>query len=83
MGGGKRGNQVVTIDSFASMVQLLGNSEQSLHRFMVQRHTETMLAACYRDTGTVHATAHFDGRGFEPVGQAGQWSRGQAWRCWG
>lgn len=83
MGGGKRGNQVVTIDSFASMVQLLGNSEQSLHRFMVQRHTETMLAACYRDSGAVHATAHFDGRGFEPVGQAGQWSRGQAWAMLG
>ncbi len=83
MGGGTRGNQAVTIDSFASMIQLLGSSDQNLHRVMAQRHAETMLAACYRDSGAVHATAQFDGRGFEPIGQAGQWSRGQAWAMLG
>lgn len=83
MGGGNSGSKAVSIDSFASMIQLLGSSEQNLHRFMAQRHTETMLAACYRESGAVHAIAHFDGRGFEPIGQAGQWSRGQAWAMLG
>ncbi|OQW39457.1 MAG: glucuronyl hydrolase [Proteobacteria bacterium SG_bin4] len=83
MGGGNRGSKAVTIDSFASMIQLLGSSDHNLHRFMVQRHTETMLTVCYRDNGAVHATAQFDGRGFEPLGQAGEWSRGQAWAMLG
>lgn len=83
MGEGNRGSQVVTVDSLPSIIQLLGGSHQNLHRLMAQRHTETMLSACYRNNGAVHATARFDGRGFEPLGQAGQWSRGQAWAMLG
>lgn len=83
MGGGNRGSEAVTIDSFASTIQLLGSSDQNLHRVMAQRHADTMLAACYRDSGAAYAIAHYDGRGFEPIGEAGQWSRGQAWAMLG
>lgn len=77
------GNQSISGDNFAALIQLLTSSKQTLHRFMAQHHTETLLAACQRSNGAFHATAYFDGRSFLPDDQAGVWSRGQAWAMLG
>ncbi|UJP05133.1 MAG: glucuronyl hydrolase [Nitrosomonas sp.] len=83
LGGGDSGNRTVTVDSLAALIQLFGSSRQKLHHAMTRRHVETLLAACSSTNGAFHAAARFNGRGFEPTGQAGQWSRGQAWTMLG
>ena len=83
MGGGFKGDQSISIDNFAALIQLLGRSKQDLHHYMAQHHADTLLAACRRNNGAFHPAIYFDGRGFQPDGQAGLWSRGQAWAMLG
>ena len=81
--GPANGNQSISSDNFAALIQLLTSSKQTLHRFMAQHHTETLLAACQRNNGAFHSIAYFDGKSFLPDDQAGVWSRGQAWAMLG
>ncbi|MBS0300453.1 MAG: glucuronyl hydrolase [Proteobacteria bacterium] len=83
MGGLAKGDQSISIDNFAALIQLLCSSEQSLHHYMAQYHAETTLAACRRSNGAFHASAYFAERGFQADDQAGLWSRGQAWAMLG
>ncbi len=83
MGGLSNGDQSISIDNFATLIQLLCSSEQSLHHYMAQYHAETTLAACRRSNGAFHASAYFAERGFQADDQAGLWSRGQAWAMLG
>lgn len=83
MGGVSTGHQSIAIDNFAALLQLLTSGEQNLHYYMAQHHTETILTACRRHNGAFHASAFFDGRGFQPDDQAGTWSRGQSWAMLG
>ncbi|QOJ19891.1 MAG: glucuronyl hydrolase [Gammaproteobacteria bacterium] len=83
MGGLAKGDQSVSVDNFAALIQLLCSSEQNLHHYIAQHHAETTLTACRRSNGAFHASAYFDERGFLPEDQAGIWSRGQAWAMLG
>ncbi|MBN9132872.1 MAG: glucuronyl hydrolase [Nitrosospira multiformis] len=83
MGGGKDGNQLISVDSLAPLVQLLSRSEDSAHHQIARTHASTVSAACGTGNGAFHPGARFaDGR-FQPVEQAGEWSRGQAWAMLG
>ncbi len=83
LGGGKEGNRHIAIDNFATLIQLLGSSQQKEHEEIARRHTDTLLATCRHSNGAFHAHVHFDGNGFHPDDQAGAWSRGQAWAMLG
>lgn len=77
------GSHSVSIDNFASLIQLLCSSPEKHYHHIAQRHTETLLAACQGDQGAFYAEAGFDGYKFLAKGRAGAWSRGQAWAMLG
>jgi unsaturated chondroitin disaccharide hydrolase len=79
MGGGKEGNERVTIDTLASVIQLLNRSEHSAYHHISRRHAETVLDACFTNNGSFHAEAHVSAGRLRVTDQAGIWSRGQAW----
>ena len=79
MGGGKEGNQRVTIDTLASVIQLLNRSEYSVYHHISRCHVETVLDACFTNNGAFHAEAHVSAGRLRATDQAGMWSRGQAW----
>ncbi|HVW64059.1 MAG TPA: glucuronyl hydrolase [Nitrosospira sp.] len=83
MGGGSEGNQRVTMDTLAALIQLLDRNGHAAHRHMVRRHADTLLAACRTQSGAFHAGARFHDGGFRPADRAGAWSRGQAWAMLG
>lgn len=83
MGGGKEGNQIINIDSLAAVIQLLSRSEQDEHQIILKNHVDTLLSTLGNDNGAFHAHAHFKGGSFETLGEAGDWSRGQAWAMLG
>lgn len=83
MGGGKEGNQLVTIDTLAPLIQLLNGSEHGIYHQISRCHADTIIAACHTDSGAYHATTYFEQGGFRTAGQAGIWSRGQAWAMLG
>lgn len=83
MGELAMGSHSISIDNFASLIQLLCASPEKYHHRIAQRHTETLLAACRGDQGAFHAEAGFDGYKFLAKGDAGAWSRGQAWAMLG
>ncbi|SOD41131.1 glucuronyl hydrolase [Nitrosovibrio sp. Nv4] len=83
MGGGKEGNQFITIDTLASLIQLLNRSKHVVYHQISRCHADTIIAACRADNGAFHATAHFEQGAFRPIDQAGIWSRGQAWAMLG
>ena len=79
MGGGENGNQCISIDSLAALVQLLGNSAVEQDRIMLQDHVDTMLENCFEAQGAFHASAIYSQGKFKTSDKAGAWSRGQAW----
>lgn len=83
MGGGSEGNQRVTIDTLAALIQLLDHSEHAAYRHIARCHADTLLAVCHAHGGAFHAGACFQDGGFRPVDYAGAWSRGQAWAMLG
>jgi len=83
MGGGKNGNRLLTIDTFAPLIQLLCRSEYSKHEYISRWHADTLLAACRTDENAFHTAACYEQGGFRPTDQAGEWSRGQAWALLG
>jgi unsaturated chondroitin disaccharide hydrolase len=83
MGGGKNGNRLITTDTFASLMQLLGGSGRGDHVHISQCHANTILTACHADDGVFHSAAHFEQGRFRPSDRAGVWSRGQAWTMLG
>ena len=83
MGGGRGGNQRITIDTLATLIQLLNRSEQEIYRHISRCHADTLLAACRTDSGAFHGGAHFSDGSFKPINRAGTWSRGQAWAMLG
>lgn len=83
MGGGKNGNKLITTDTFASLIQLLGHSDRGDHAHISQCHANTILTACHASDGVFHSVAHFEQGRFRPSDRAGMWSRGQAWAMLG
>lgn len=79
MGGGENGNQCISLDSFAALVQLLGNSEVEQDRNMLRDHVDTLLETCFEPQGAFHASADYSQGKFVTSDNAGAWSRGQAW----
>jgi unsaturated chondroitin disaccharide hydrolase len=79
MGGGREGNQRVTIDTLASVIQLLNRSEHGVYHHISRCHVETVLDACFTNNGALHAEAHLRAGRLRATDQAGMWSRGQAW----
>ena len=79
MGGGKEGNQRVTIDTLASVIQLLNRSEYSVYHHISRCHVETVVDTCFTNSGAFHAEAHVSAGRLRATDQAGMWSRGQAW----
>lgn len=78
MGGGAEGNRRLSIDSLAALIQLFSHSGQYQQQIISQLHTATILAACCHN-GAFHPTAYFSQGRFQTTGEAGMWSRGQAW----
>ncbi len=83
MGGGKNGNQLITIDALAPLIQLLNRSEHRAYHQISRCHADTILAVCHTGNGAFHTSAYFTHGSFQPLGQAGMWSRGQAWAMLG
>lgn len=83
MGGGKEGSEFITIDTLASLIQLLSYSEHGVYHDISRCHADTLLAACGHGDGAFHTSAHFSHGHFRPTGHAGVWSRGQAWAMLG
>jgi unsaturated chondroitin disaccharide hydrolase len=83
MGGGKEGSKFITIDTLASLIQLLNSCEHSIYHHISRCHADTLLAACQNDNGAFYTSAHFSHGSFRPTDYAGIWSRGQAWAMLG
>ncbi|KXK41309.1 glucuronyl hydrolase [Nitrosomonas europaea] len=83
MGGLATGSCAISVDNFASLIQLLCFSREKQYHRIAQCHAETLLAACRGDKGAFHAEASFDGHEFQVKDRAGVWSRGQAWAMLG
>lgn len=79
MGGGENGNQCISIDSMAALIQLLGNSVVEQDQIMLRHHVDTMLENCFEPQGAFHASASYSQGKFVRSHNAGAWSRGQAW----
>ncbi|CAG1021648.1 Unsaturated glucuronyl hydrolase [Patescibacteria group bacterium] len=78
MGGGKNGNQEISIDSLAAVISLLAE-----HETIARQHLDTLLNALSTESGAFHAHAHFENGTFHSHDIAGNWSRGQAWAMLG
>ncbi|WP_254772758.1 glucuronyl hydrolase [Nitrosospira multiformis] len=83
MGGGEKGNRIISVDSLAALIQLLSSSRDLTHHQVSRTHASTLLAACGTGDGAFHPCAYFEDGYFRPIGQAGTWSRGQAWSMLG
>jgi unsaturated chondroitin disaccharide hydrolase len=83
MGGGEKGNRIISVDSLAALIQLLGSSKNLAHQQVSRTHASTLLAACGTGEGAFHPYAYFEDGRFHPISQAGAWSRGQAWSMLG
>lgn len=83
IGGGKNGNRLITVDALAPLIQLLNRSEHRVYHQISRCHADTILAACHTGYGAFHASAYFTDGSFQPIGEAGMWSRGQAWAMLG
>jgi unsaturated chondroitin disaccharide hydrolase len=83
MGGGKEGQQIINIDSLAAVIQLFSCSQQYGHQSILQKHTDTLLKTLGNDNGAFYAYAHFTNSHFKVLGEAGDWTRGQAWAMLG
>jgi unsaturated chondroitin disaccharide hydrolase len=83
MGGGREGNQLISVDSLAPLIQLLSRSEDSVHHQIARTHASTASAVCGTGNGAFHPVARFADGHFQPTEQAGVWSRGQAWAMLG
>lgn len=79
MGGGENGNQCISIDSMAALIQLLGNSVVEQDQIKLRHHVDTILENCFDTQGAFHASASYSQGKFVPSDNAGAWSRGQAW----
>ncbi len=79
MGGGEKGKQLISIDSLAALIQLFRQDKSREYEDILRSHTDTLITACCDNQGAFHAAAHFNHGNFQPIGQAGAWSRGQAW----
>jgi len=79
MGGGNEGNRRVAIDTLASLIQLFNSSEHNVYHDISRCHADTVLNACRTGSGALHTHARFTQGILRPAGQAGAWSRGQAW----
>lgn len=78
-GGGKEGRRRINIDALAATIQLLGHSQKQTHQEVLRQHTDTLISVLAGHNGAYHAHAHFYDGHFQTQGQAGDWSRGQAW----
>lgn len=79
LGGGAKGAQQISIDSWASLIQLLSQEKGSQAEQMAREHSNTLLQCCMTEEGAFYPLAEHEHGQFRPVGQAGCWSRGQAW----
>ncbi|PTR17575.1 unsaturated chondroitin disaccharide hydrolase [Nitrosospira sp. Nsp2] len=79
MGGGREGNQCVTIDTLASLIQLLNRGEHSVYPYISRCHADTILDTCFTKNGAFHTAAHLRAARLRATDRAGMWSRGQAW----
>ncbi|SEM69573.1 glucuronyl hydrolase [Nitrosomonas marina] len=86
MGGGEKGEQYVSIDSLAALIQLLGiHADEDEVQTMLRHHVDTILEN-FCDThnqGAFQALGFHNGRKFTFRDTAGAWSRGQAWAMLG
>lgn len=78
-GGGKEGRQRINIDALAATIQLLGRSQKQMHQKVLRQHADTLIGVLAGHNGAYHAHAQFKDGHFQTQGQAGDWSRGQAW----
>lgn len=83
MGGGREGRRRISIDPLASTLALLHHSRQTWVREIAEQHACTTLAACGTADGAYAGGAVYDQGLFSREGQAGNWSRGQAWAMLG
>ncbi len=83
LGGGVNGQFTLTVDGWASLIDLLTYRNDPQHAALARQHTDTLLAACATDTGAFYTDAHYIDGHFQTTGQAGDWSRGQAWAMLG
>jgi len=83
MGGLATGSYSISVDNFASLIQLLCSSPEKQYHRIARCHAETLLVACQGNKGAFHAEASSDDHEFKAKGQAGSWSRGQAWAMLG
>ncbi|MGZ5007459.1 MAG: hypothetical protein ACXWFI_06880 [Methylobacter sp.] len=92
IGGGATGRQHITIDTLAPVSQLFSRYADNKQEYIARSHTDTLLAVCRTGKAAFYAAADYQRGNFIPTGQAGDWSRGQAWAmlglsraaaCWG
>lgn len=83
MAGGPLGERRITIDTLAPIIQLLSYRDDAGLQTVAQRHTASVIAACLHTDGRCHDTAVYQQARFQASGQAGAWSRGQAWAMLG
>ncbi len=67
------------MDTLASLIQLFNSSEHSVYHDISRCHADTVLDACRTGSGALDTDACFTKGILRPIGQAGDWSRGQAW----
>ncbi len=83
LGGGETGQDTITVDGLASLIDLLIYSGNSEMEDIARQHTDTLIAACLTKTGAFHSEAHCVNGHFQATDSAGDWSRGQAWAMLG
>jgi unsaturated chondroitin disaccharide hydrolase len=83
LGGGENGKNIITVDGLASLIDLLMDSCDGEYELIARQHTDTLIAACLTENGAFHSEAHYENGRFQTHGEAGDWSRGQAWAMLG
>jgi unsaturated chondroitin disaccharide hydrolase len=83
MGGGSGGNERISVDTLAPLLRLLHFAQPSHYRRLAQQHLATLMDCFLTSNGAIHSEAHLVDGKFTPSGQAGNWSRGQAWAMLG
>lgn len=82
MGGGAEGGSRIGVDSLASLIALLVHTDDRAAQH-ARQHTDTLVMACATASGAFHPEASWSEYGWQALGEAGVWPRGQAWAMLG
>lgn len=83
LGGGEAGQHTLTVDGWASLIDLLCYGGDDELELIARQHTDMLIAACGTENGAFHSEAHYASGRFHTTDVAGDWSRGQAWAMLG